>query len=44
MYLKRSLVWSYGGGVQSVAMAIMVANGMLKRPECIVMADTGREM
>jgi hypothetical protein len=36
-------ILSYGGGVQSVAMAILVATGELPRPDLIVMADTGRE-
>ena len=33
----RPVVWSYGGGTQSVA------NGDLPRPERVVIADTGRE-
>jgi hypothetical protein len=36
-------VWSYGGGVQSVALAVLVARGELPRPARVVMADTGRE-
>jgi hypothetical protein len=40
---ERALTWSYGGGVQSIAIAVLVARGRLPRPECIVMADTGRE-
>lgn len=34
---------SYGGGVQSVTMAMLVANGKLDKPDAIIMADTGRE-
>lgn len=34
---------SYGGGVQSVAMTILARDGLLPRPDRIVMADTGRE-
>lgn len=36
-------VLSYGGGVQSVTLALLVANGKLPRPDAIIMADTGRE-
>ena len=39
----RALTWSYGGGTQSVAIAVLVAQGRLPRPECVVIADTGRE-
>src|SRR5512140_3731726 len=34
---------AYGGGRQSAAMAVLIRTGRLPRPECIVMADTGRE-
>ncbi len=37
-------VLSYGGGVQTVAMCLLVARGVLPRPDRIVMADTGREV
>ena len=40
---ERALTWSYGGGTQSVAIAVLVARGRLPRPELIVMADTGHE-
>lgn len=43
MKARRVLAWSYGGGVQSTAIACLVAGGYLPRPEVIVMADTGRE-
>lgn len=39
----RQITWSYGGGTQSIAIAILVAQGKLPRPTCIAMADTGRE-
>ena len=39
----RALTWSYGGGTQSVAIAVLVAQGRLPKPECVVIADTGRE-
>lgn len=37
------LAWSFGGGTQSVAIAVLVAQGKLPRPDHIVIADTGRE-
>jgi hypothetical protein len=40
---ERSLVWSYGGGTQSVAIAVLVSQGKLPLPERIFMADTSRE-
>ena len=36
-------VMNYGGGRQTVAMACLVADGKLPRPDHIVIADTGRE-
>ena len=39
----RPVVWSYGGGAQSAAIAVLVLRGELPRPERIVMADTSRE-
>lgn len=41
--MNRSLIWSYGGGVQSVAIAVLLAQGKLPQPERIVIADTSRE-
>ena len=40
---ERAIIHSYGGGVQSAAIAVLVVQGRLPRPERIVMADTGRE-
>ena len=37
-------VLAYGGGVQSVAMCILVARRILPRPDHIVFADTSREV
>ncbi len=37
------IVWSYGGGTQSIAIALLVASGRLPKPDIIVFADTGRE-
>lgn len=39
----KLIAWSYGGGVQSTALACLVAGGHLSKPNLIVMADTGRE-
>ena len=39
----RPVVWSYGGGVQSVALACLVAQAEVGSPDEIVFADTGRE-
>lgn len=41
--MDRAIIQSYGGGVQSAAIAVLVVQGKLSRPERIVMADTGRE-
>jgi len=42
--MTRAQVWSYGGGTQSVAIAVLLKRGLLPVPECVVIADTGREM
>jgi len=39
-----SIVMSYGGGKQTVAMVTLVLEGKLPKPDVIVMADTGREV
>lgn len=36
-------VWSCGGGRQSVAIAVLIAQGKLEPPDISVIADTGRE-
>lgn len=41
---KRTLVWSYGGGTQSAALAVLVKNGTLPVPDLACIADTSREM
>lgn len=41
--MSKQIVWSFGGGTQSIAMAILVRQGRLPRPDRIVMADTGWE-
>ena len=42
--MDRVLTWSYGGGIQSVAIAVAVRRGLLPKPDHIIMADTGREL
>lgn len=37
------IVWSYGGGWQSVAIGVLIREGALPRPALTVIADTGRE-
>lgn len=37
------IVFSYGGGRQTIAMCIMIDKGVLPMPDVVVMADTGRE-
>lgn len=38
-----TIVWSSGGGTQSTAIAILILQGRLPRPDYAVIADTGRE-
>jgi hypothetical protein len=40
---QRSIVWSYGGGKQTAAIAVLIARGLLPKPDVAVIADTGRE-
>lgn len=40
---RKPVVWSSGGGVQSTAIAALICDGRLPRPDMAVMADTGRE-
>lgn len=40
---ERQTVWSYGGGKQSVAIAALIVQGKLPKPDAVVIADTGRE-
>ena len=37
-------VWSYGGGTQTAAIAVLILQGRLPKPDIAVMADTGREI
>lgn len=43
LFDNRLDVWSYGGGVQTVALAALILLGKLPRPDLVLMADTGRE-
>ena len=36
-------VWNYGGGVQSCAIAVLILQGRIPKPDFAVIADTGRE-
>lgn len=38
-----TIVWSYGGGIQSAAIGVLVREGVLPVPDLAVIADTGRE-
>lgn len=40
---KRKIIWAYGGGVQSVAILVLIAQGKLPKPELAIMANTSRE-
>ena len=37
---NKEVVWSYGGGTQSVAIAVMIERGLLPRPDRVVMSNT----
>lgn len=39
----KPIIWSYGGGKQSVAMGVLIALGKLPVPERALIVDTGRE-
>lgn len=43
MQTKPTLVWSCGGGTQSVAIAALIFTGQLPKPDISIMVDTGRE-
>jgi len=40
----KPVIWSFGGGTQTNAMCILIAQGKLPLPDRIVFADTGGEM
>lgn len=37
------VAWSYGGGVQSAAIGVLILEGALPKPDLAAIADTGRE-
>lgn len=37
-------ILSYGGGTQTIAMCVLIAQGKLPKPDYVIAADTGREM
>ena len=41
--MPRTQVWSFGGGVQSAGIAVLVREGVLPKPDLAVIANTGRE-
>lgn len=42
--MKRTQIWSCGGGVQSAAIAVLICKGELPKPNLAVIADTEREI
>lgn len=40
---QKTQVFSYGGGTQSIAMCVLIAQGKLPKPDLIVIADTALE-
>lgn len=43
-HCSDAVCFNYGGGRQTAAMCILIAKGVLPKPDCITMADTSREM
>jgi hypothetical protein len=41
--MVKPIIFSYGGGIQSVSILVLIATDKLPKPELIIMADTGRE-
>lgn len=41
--MKREIILSYGGGRQTIAELVLVAQGKLPKPKLAIMANTGRE-
>lgn len=41
--MERTDIWSYGGGTQSIAIAVLIAQGRLPKPKHVIFADTSRE-
>lgn len=41
--MEREIILSYGGGRQTIAILVLIAQGKLPKPKLAIMADTGRE-
>lgn len=41
--MSRTIIWSYGGGVQSVAIAALIIQKQLPMPDMAIIVDTGYE-
>ncbi|MCP4363527.1 MAG: hypothetical protein GY796_36475 [Chloroflexi bacterium] len=41
--MMKKTIWSYGGGRQSIAILVLIAQGKLPKPDLIIMSDTSRE-
>lgn len=41
--MKRDIIWAFGGGVQTHAILVLMADGKLEKPTRTIMANTGRE-
>lgn len=41
--MTREIILSYGGGRQTIAILVLIAQGKLPKPKLAIMADTGRE-
>lgn len=42
--MVRTQIFSYGGGIQTAAISVLILRGILPRPDHIVIADTDREV
>lgn len=40
---QKKIAWNYGGGRQTAAIAVLIKEGVLPKPDYVQMADTGRE-
>lgn len=41
--MSKPIIWSFGGGTQSIAIAVLVRQGRLPKPDRVIIADTGFE-
>ena len=42
--MSKPIIQNYGGGVQTIAIGVLIRQGLLPRPERVVIANTGREV